>query len=37
MAPAIDAQLQAADGGKVSVRTALETLDRDLLPLLAKG
>jgi multiple sugar transport system substrate-binding protein len=37
MAPAIDAQLQAADGGKVSVRTALETLDRDLLPLLAKA
>jgi multiple sugar transport system substrate-binding protein len=37
IAPVIDEQLQAADGGKTSVRSAMETLDRDLVPLLAKG
>ena len=37
MSPIIDEQLQAADGGKLSVRSAMETLDRNLLPFLTKG
>ena len=35
ISPVIDTQLQAADGGKVSVPAAMETLDRNLVPLLA--
>jgi multiple sugar transport system substrate-binding protein len=37
IAPVIDEQLQAADGGRSSVRSAMETLDRNLIPLLASG
>ena len=36
MVPVIDTQLQAADGGKSSVSAAMETLDRNLVPLLAQ-
>jgi multiple sugar transport system substrate-binding protein len=36
MAPVIDQHLQAADTGKVSVRAAMESLDRQLIPLLAQ-
>ncbi|HEX2034903.1 MAG TPA: extracellular solute-binding protein [Chloroflexota bacterium] len=37
IAPVIDAQLQAMDGAKIGVRAGLETLDRDLAPLLGAG
>jgi multiple sugar transport system substrate-binding protein len=36
MAPVIDRNLQAADTGKASVKAAMETLDRELVPLLAQ-
>jgi multiple sugar transport system substrate-binding protein len=36
MAPVIDRNLEAADTGKVSVRAAMETLDRDLIPLIGQ-
>jgi ABC-type glycerol-3-phosphate transport system substrate-binding protein len=37
MAPVIDEQLQAMDGGKIGVKAGLETLDRLLIPLMATG
>jgi multiple sugar transport system substrate-binding protein len=37
MAPIIDEQLQAMDGGKIGVKAGLETLDRLLIPLMATG
>lgn len=36
MAPVIDEHLQAADTGKMGVRAAMESLDRQLVPLLAR-
>ena len=36
MSAAIDQILQAADTGKMSVRAAMESLDRQLLPFLAQ-
>jgi hypothetical protein len=36
IAPVIDQHLQSADTGKVSVRAAMESLDRQLIPLLAQ-
>jgi multiple sugar transport system substrate-binding protein len=36
MAPVIDRNLQAADTGKVGVRAAMESLDREVIPLLAQ-
>ena len=37
MAPIIDKQLQAMDSGEIGIRAGLETLDRDLAPLMATG
>jgi hypothetical protein len=37
MAPLIDEQLQAMDGGKIGVKAGLETLDRLLIPLMIGG
>ena len=35
LAPVIDEHLQAADAGKMGVKAALESLDRQLIPYLA--